>query len=238
MKNVKYFVLALIVATIHSCGKDDAQPVDLGLDYFPVEVGKYVEFLVDSSFVDEQFGASAAVTVQYELREVIAEEFIDQAGRTVQRLERLVKDSVGEWIIRDVWTQFRSDERAERVEENQRKFRLAFRPGFDKVWDLNAFNTDQVFANSSPFEFVEMTYEEIDEPYTVNGMFFDSTVAVNTTYPSNLILELVEYERFAKGVGLIEKEWVEVEAQFNGSTGDREETGFRVKYTLIGYGTL
>ena len=237
MKKLTYFILALVVITTNSCSKDDEQLVDLGLDYFPVEIGKYVEFVVDSTFVDEQFGAPSTV-VQYELREVIAEEFIDQSGRTVQRIDRFVKDSTGNWIIRDVWTQFRSNSKAERVEENQRKFRLSFRPDFEKRWDLNAFNNDQVFSNTSPFEFVEMEYQEIDEPYTVNGMTFDSTIAVNTTYPSNLIITLIEYERFAKGVGLIEKEWVELNSQWDMVSQTWKDTGFTVKYTLTGFGTL
>lgn len=238
MKNWSYGILAIGLATLWGCSKDDPQPVDLGLDYFPTEVGRYVEFLVDSNFVDEQFGSGSSYHIEYELRELIAEEFTDQEGRVSQRVERYVKDSVGDWIIRDVWTQFRSSSYAERVEENNRKLRLAFKPNFEKLWDLNALNNDSALETTAKIKYIEMGYIAIDEPYVVNGFVFDSTIAVNSTYPNNLVNTIHEYERFAKGVGLIEKKWVEINSQWDTPSQSWEDTGFTVTYTLRGYGVL
>lgn len=219
-----------IVATgfLLSCDKDEGAPVDLGLAYFPTEIGKYVDFQVDSVFVDEQF-AAPTVEVSYQMRELIAADFQDAQGRQAQRLERYVKDSTGTWLIRDVWYQYRSSSVAERVEENVRKLRMVFRPDLIKRWDLNALN---------PEDAREMRYEVVDQSMSLNGFNFDSTLVVNTTYTNNLVDTIIDLERYAKHVGLVQKQWVETNSQYDSANQEWETTGWRVTYNLIGYGAL
>ncbi len=231
----QHIVVLFSFVLIASCTKDSSAPVDLGLDYFPVNIGNYVEYQVDSTYLDEPFGAQP-VSGSYQLREVLTEAFVDAQGRPSQRIERFVLDSIGNWLIRDVWYQHRSSTRAERVEENQRKVRMVFKPGTDKYWNLNAYNS--YVSPITGVSELEMTYTAIDEPAVVNGFSFDSTIVVNTTYQDNLVNSIEEKERFAKHVGLVEKEWIEQNSQFDKPSGIWLTKGWHVTYKLIGYGTL
>jgi hypothetical protein len=220
-------IIALLVLV--SCGKDEEPGrVDLGLAYFPVNKGTYVDYQVDSVHVDEQ-GGFPTYRITYEMRELIAEDFVDPEGRLSQRIERYVKDSLDEWVIRDVWYQHRSQSVAERVEENVRRIRMVFRPEVSKEWDLNALNPESA---------LEMTFEEIDKPALLNGFNFDSTLVVNTTYTNNLVDTIINMERFAKHIGVVEKKWVETNSQYDSPSQSWQTTGFRVNYRLLGYGEL
>lgn len=227
--NRRVVILSALIVVLASCEKDEpATVVDLGLRYFPVEVGTYVDYVVDTVFVDEQ-GGFPIFEETYELRELLADQFTDPEGRVSERIERFVKDSLGQWVIRDVWYQHRSAAVAERVEENVRRIRMVFKPDTRKKWDLNALN---------PLPELEMEYVSVDEPASINGFSFDSTVVVNTTFTNNLVDTIINLERFAKGIGLVEKVWVETNSQFDTLSQSWQTTGHRVRYRVIGYGSL
>lgn len=104
-------------------------------------------------------------------------DFTDPEGRPAQRLIRFKQDSAsGNWMPKDVWWQVRGTTQAERSEENQRRIKLIFPPRTGQYWNTNALNTEREY---------ELTYLEVDVPWSINGMSFDSTLLVKTTYPNN-----------------------------------------------------
>lgn len=190
------------------CKKDDTPRVDLGLDYFPTATNGWIDYAVDSSWLDE--ANHRGDTIQYALREELTNDFTDPEGRRAQRVLRSVQDSAGNWVPRDVWWQVRTNTQAERSEENMRRIKLIFPPRTGQYWNTNAPNTSDE---------LELTYLQVDVPWSVNGLSFDSTVLVKTTYPNNLVFTRTYYERYAKHVGLVYREVDSTETQLGNTKG-------------------
>lgn len=200
-------IATLICTVIPGCKKDDPVSVDLGYGYFPTEVGRWIEYRVDSSWIDEESNTNGLLS--YRLREVIDSAYIDPAGRQAQRIERFVWDSLdGAWRIRDVWTQTRNETAAERTEEDRRYLKMSFGVRAGERWNLNVYNSQ---------EDLEVGFEEVHVPWTVDGLSFDSTVLVTSDYPNNFVDTLIYMERYAKHIGLVERSVDSSETQ-NGLT--------------------
>jgi len=209
MKKLVYIVPLFLVLFAGSCKKSTVVVVDLGYDYFPVEIGKYVVYDVDSIFIDEPVGITD--TFNYQIKEVIAGEYIDSQGDLAQRIERFTRsaDSLP-WVIKDVWASNRLAQSGQRVEENVRIIRMVFPVKDDVLWDANALNTKQ----DRPF-----TYAEYGVPKTVNGISFSNTATVVTTLEPNFIDTIIDTEIRAKDVGVVYKKLIETNTQTDGTTG-------------------
>lgn len=221
--------LALAAITLLLCGtackKDEAPPPpDLGHAYFPSVAGQWAEYDVDTAWRNDVTGVTG--NAQYQLREELTNDFTDAGGRTAQRLHRSMRDTAtGAWMPKDVWWQMRDGNQAERAEENQRRIKLIFPPRTNQYWNTNAPNAGQPY---------ELTYAEVDVPWEVNGMHFDSTVLVRTTYPNNAVVSNIYYERYAKHVGLVYRQVDSTNTQMPG--GVPKVRGTWYKQVITGYG--
>jgi hypothetical protein len=233
---------------LFSC-KKDASVGDMGYNYFPTDVGKYVIYDVDSTFYDGFFSPVKAVNFKFQLKEKIESVFNDNQGRPTMRLERYVKYydslvpySAQPWILRDVWMANRNTTNAERVEENVRFVRLIFPVRKNKIWNANVQNTN----NERDFN-----YEYCDVPETMGNINF--TQVLQTLYDDGgAILTSREYrsEKYAKDVGLIFRQEIVVESQPKaGATStelqvffakpimQRITSGYKYTMTIHSYGT-
>ena len=90
----------------------------IGYEYFPVEIGKYVEYRVDSLWQDDPVGQLGSGEMHYLLRELNESNFIDEEGREAVRVERWWRsDSLTQWSIKDIWHRVSTPELAEQNEE-------------------------------------------------------------------------------------------------------------------------
>ncbi len=202
---IRSLVLVIFIP-LAACKKDEPAEVDLGYDYFPQNIGHWIEYQVDSVRIHLVTSPNVLDTTVYSYvrREEIVEDIIDAEGRPAQRIIRYARDENGNWLPKDVWWQTRDNVRAERSEENLLRVKLIFPPRDGTEWDMNAGNTDEEFG---------LTYDDIDQPFSVNGLSFDKTVSVVNTFENNP-LEIRNYrERYAKDVGVIEFEMDSLRAQ-------------------------
>ncbi len=221
----KIFVTAIAAALVlWSCKKDDPIVLDMGYDYFPVAIGTWVEYQVDSLWRDDQI--SVLDSVSYRLLERIEEHYIDPAGRPANRIMRYVKDENDNWVVRDVWTSTRNNMAAEKTEENMRRLKLSFPVREGRRWDSNIYNTEDE---------LEVAHREAHEPWQVNVLSFDSTVVVRNTLPANQVERRDLEERYAKHVGLVEKHWAETNTQQD--SGVIQIRGFEMSMVVVAYGT-
>src|SRR5262245_18708694 len=135
------FILGF-VWLLSGCKKDPVveSPPDLGYDYFPVSVGKYIVYDVDST----RYRAIQADTIHavYRIKEQLDSVFTDNQGRTTYKLVRYVKnysptvsyDSM-QWTIKDVWVVNIIKTNAEEVEENIRYVKLIFPVAANSSWN-------------------------------------------------------------------------------------------------------
>jgi len=228
MKSTAKALLIAAVALVAGCKKDEPVPVDLGLSHYPTKVGHWVTYAVDSAWIDQLNNISGQRS--YPLRERIESDFTDPEGRPAQRLLREVKDSLGNWVPKDVWWQVVNSQRAERAEENQRKIKLVFPVRDWQSWNTNAYNTDQP---------LDLTYEEIDVPWSANGLSFDSTSLVVTTFVNNLVDTVRYRERYARHVGLVYRQVDVSRTQYVYPPNDPPypvTVGRYLRMTVTGYG--
>lgn len=202
---MKYLIYIIVVISLFSCKKDrevEENP-DLGYDYFPVTMGKYVVYDVDSTAYT-QLPAIDTITAKFRIKEVIDSMFKDNQNRDTYRITRYKKNysptvSYDDmpWVIQDVWVANLTSTTAEVVEENTRYIKLSFPIIKNNKWNGNAQNTIGDW---------QYKYTEVDKALTINGLNFDKTLTVLQKKETPAIYYKNYEEKYAKGVGMIYKE--------------------------------
>lgn len=184
--------MVLLISAV-SCKKKD-NTIIYGYHYFPVDEGHYVIYDVLDVFHDSAL-IPAHDTSRYQIKEVIGEAFIDEVGDTARKLRRYIRDNdTLSWTIKDVWSIKRSSKRAEEVEENQRRIKMAFAISYDEQWDGNALNNDD------PETYY---YRNIYKPVSIAGIDYDSSVVVEHHDFTSYIEYIRSYDIYAPHIGKI-----------------------------------
>ncbi|MFN5324001.1 MAG: hypothetical protein ACK5C5_03705 [Bacteroidota bacterium] len=209
MKIITAAFMVIVTLGISSCGKkDDATPKASDGFYYayaPTKVGQEVVYNVSEITKDGFNGLED--TIHYQLREVVESEFSDLEGRPSLRIERYVReDTASAWFIQDVWSSTLLGDRFEKNEENTVYIKLRFPIKDGLEWNGNLLN-----------QFPAQTYRftSINIPTVVSGLTFDSTLTVLQNDYEDLLEKKYEVEQYAAGVGLVYKEQIHIEKNFN-----------------------
>lgn len=237
---LRYYWAAVCIAllVVVSCNKEDDFQIDYKYEYFPTDSGRYVIYDVDSIIWNDFFDPPQVDTISFQVRELYTDIFTSGSGQPYRRIERSTRpDSRAAWALADVWSATIDNNRAIWDEENLRFLKILFPPKLGQKWAGNQF----INTNQGPIFLGDWEYEvtALDEPATINGLNFDSTLTVLLHADSNLIEKTYALERYAKGVGLVYKEWQwltkdNVTAPFPEGT----ENGFIVRMRIRDYGSL
>lgn len=211
------------------------QSLRLGLDYFPLETGRYAEYQVEEityTVVNEPD------TLSYLLREVVADSFPGEGGETVFMLERSTRpDTTQAWRLDSVWTARSSAQRIVIVENNVPKVKLVFPFRAGLSWDANALNSRE----ADSYELVatpSVLKNEIDSP--LDSSAFDNLLTVIQQQSQDTIITRVEAsETYAPNLGLVYKKSLRL--QYCNSEPECIglgilESGYIYRQTLIAYG--
>ena len=215
------FLLFASFLAFNGCDKESVVEEHLYHEYFPVNVGHWVVYDVDSIVYDDFTGEID--TFNYQVKEVFDSNYTDASGNESIRLERFIRNEPGAaWEIKNAWSARRLPARAEKVEENIRYIKLAFPPKINKTWNGNAYNIKD-----------EQSYRitNIHKEHTINELSFDSVATVLHIDEQTLISEKYRVEKFAKNVGLIKKEYVDLEKEVDGNI----VSGVDYKYRVVDY---
>lgn len=202
MRSVRYQSVLVLIAIcslligFQSCEKDTPETIDFEYAYYDLTPGRFCIYNV----VDIEHDENQAVqhdTLYYQLKTVIGDTFVDNAGRVTRKFVRYTRDSVqGAWVLKDVWTTIIENQKAELIEENQRIVKLVFKPTLDKVWNINMFNTATK---------INAKYALINQGYTIGNQVYTNTLKVDIQNFFSLVDDRVKYEIYAKNIGLIYK---------------------------------
>lgn len=196
-----------MMGALYSCKKDVAPPLDVGYGYFPTNVGHWI--IYDVVTIEHDAPVNKHDTAVFQIKEIIESTFLDNEYRETQRIERYLRsDSTLPWVIKDVWFSNLTSSTAEKVEENVRFIKLIFPISLEKTWDGNVSNPQDIW---------NYEYTEVDAPYTINILSFDSTVTVLQIDEGNLIEKNYALEIYAKNVGMIYKELLLLETEVDGT---------------------
>ncbi len=223
---------------LFSCKKDSHVRINMGYNYFPNQIGRYVIYDVDSIYYYNS--PVQTDTVKFQLKEKIESIYWDNQNRPTIRLERYKKYYNSntpylsmQWVLANVWSENLTNRTAEKVEENVRFIKLAFPINKDQKWNGNAQNTN---------ESCDYSYEYFDATKTIGNFHFDSVLQVTQVDDklSNIIERKYYIEKYAKNVGLVYKQIIDIQ-----SSGpyyppkpimQRITSGFQYSMTINCYG--
>lgn len=234
------------ICALQACSskKEDLNAPPLA-DYFPLEVGKYITYRLDSTVLT-QFGADTVVR-RYRVMDKIDAKITDDAGRTGYRIFRSITDSAGTGTFTPSGTFeaiAQGTDWIEKVENNLRFVKLRFPVIENFQWAGNTF-IDATSSNSDvPYMLGwQYTYLNVGQPFTVRGRTFDNTVTVlqkeeEESPPGPFSRDQYKQwnysvEVYAKGVGLIYKHFNHKTWQLDPPPAHWEDNSYRVIMEIV-----
>jgi hypothetical protein len=137
--NITFFIVLMFIVLAPSCKKKKVEKFDFQTEYFGLDKGRFIEYDITYIFHDSLLKKHD--TVYYQIKTWIGDTIIDNSGRVGREFHRFKRaDSNKFWKPTDIWMAIIDGNRAELVEENQRKIKMVFAPTEDKTWDINSFN--------------------------------------------------------------------------------------------------
>jgi hypothetical protein len=240
-KRILSFASVLLI--LAACKKETATlPVWPVSDYFPLEIGKYITYDLDST-VFTNFNQTLTVR-HYQAQYRVEDTTTDNPGNKGFIINRYLRsDSTKPWEIDNVFTAFPAAKSVEYVQDNLRFIKLMGPVTNGFSWKGNSYLAydpyrDYVFANPAFMEDWNYTYENVNQPMTINSKDFENTITVfevadSTGNPEVAGTKYAEktssVEMYAKGVGLIYKDFIHWE--FQGT--DNTFKGFGEKLSII-----
>ncbi len=238
----------MVISSVFLNCDQSIQPIsedELGYDYFPLYIGAYWEYQVDSVIYDPAVGGTDITTYQSLAKEEVVDTFTDNTGEVNYIIYRYYrKDADQPWEIQYVWHASRDKREGIRVENNLRFVKIVFPPVQGAAWDGNIYIDEsidvpiagepiQIFKNWGQYRITA-----IDQSINRSGKTYDPVLTVTQVddQDRNLIEKRYAIEQYARGVGLIYKEmWILNSQKINDSSSweVKAEEGFILKQALI-----
>lgn len=197
------FLIFLLSSCSSKC--DDCANQLKGTEFFPLEVGRFVEYDVNE---EETLLGRATVARQYQIKELIAEGYTDPAGKTVYRIARFRRNLDGQsWLPDSTFTLRLQIDHAIRNENGREFVKMLFPPVEKLSWNGNIYNN----LGEDDYEF-----KNTNQAFKVGSTTFDRTVTVVQQNDSTLVNQDKRIEVYAAEVGLVYRERVNL--QFCSST--------------------
>jgi hypothetical protein len=245
MKNfIALFALVIVSLSFFSCKKStDTYAGARASDYYPLTVGKYISYKMDS-LVYVNFGASSVIR-SYQVKYLNEAQVTDNLGRQGMRIIRYIRSSpTAAWVSDASFFAVSVNNSIEFTENNQRfiKLKMPVRDGFS--WKGNSYI--DTYSLNSEVKYLadwDYTYDSVNVRSSVGTFTLDSTLKVNQRdeiigTPSNPNF-YSEYnygeEKYAKGIGMIYRRFSHSEYQppVPGRAGHFTDGSYGVTYTMI-----
>lgn len=232
-------LLFAAIATLiffNACKKEivPSAEVNIGQEYFPLSIGHYIEYDVDS-FLYNDFSKKID-TAKYEIRDEIVDTFSDNENRLSYIIYRYRRDSISEpWRELGTYYTTKTNFRVEVVEDNLRFIKLVFPVKENVKWYGNTFIPTKLNSELAWLDQWYYKYDRISLPFTNGLRIFEDAVIINQNDyvkgdpdadPDNYASKIFAKEAYAKNVGMVYREvenWVY-------QTTNKYRNGFKIIY--------
>ncbi len=214
---MKYIhILALVLCFFVACKKESisADTLNKGLEYYPVNVGKYIVYSYDSVIYDNK-GINKYNFSGF-IKEEIAEKITETDLETKYKLIKYWKKKIEEnWVLTDVETLTSTDDKVIKTEENLPFIKLVFPNNNSVFWNGNALFDENIEVKiyGEPLAIYQGWRYKVENKEST-AIFNNETYNVldviqvdnsRDTKPS-IFNRRYSKEVFAKGIGLVKKE--------------------------------
>ena len=240
-------ILALIITLTFFTSCEDQSimlaPTDFGYEYYPVEVGNYWIYQMDS--VTVMSGGNVKLETSSYVREEITNSFINAEGDTAHVLTISKSPTLdGSYNITDTYRLEITGSRVTRTEENLSFIKLFFPITEGDELDANLFD-HRIKVNIGQQEmepYLEWQFKVLNEKFdtTINNVpYEDLAVIQQADYFTDLdIRKATEY--YAPEIGLVRREHTILHSQcgtpcLDQPWLDKAQVGYTLVQTLIDY---
>jgi hypothetical protein len=180
-------------------------------EYFPLEVGRFIEYQVDSIVLDDAPGGNQKDTVSFQMREEIVSLTVSPSGDTSYYIHRSRRaNAMQSWILTDVWAAAFDENSANRIEENLifRKMTMPLYKGLR--WIATAYINPETKVQIGteflePYENWESVVKSIDVGGSV-GMFMfpaGNMMEVTQVNSDDELMKRFVHETYVRDIGMV-----------------------------------
>ncbi len=241
MRKIILSVSVALVVLLAACKKSDNFQLLSLSDYYPLKVGKYITYKIDSTkYIN--FGTKDTI-VSSQVKHQIDALITDGLGRPAYRIIRYIrKTATDPWVPDNTFMAVPTDNAVEFIENNLRyiKMKSPLRETFS--WKGNAFiDTYSLNSDHKYLDDWDYTYDSLNMPAKIGTLTIDSTVKVdqrdeiigNPADPSSYSERNIGVEKYAKGIGLIYRNFLHREYQPPTPGSGGYKLGYGVTLTMI-----
>lgn len=237
------FILFVVSVLIFNACKKSTEVLDTATvsEYYPLKIGKYITYNLDSTiFIN--FGTAQSV-VNYQVKHQVDALITDNLGRPAYRIIRYIrKTAANPWVPDNTFMAVSTDFTIEFIENNMRFLKLKGPVRDAYTWKGNTYiDTYSINSNVKYLDDWDYTYDSVNVKKTIGIFTLDSTLKVtqrdeiigNPNDPNSYSEKNFGAENYAKGLGLVYRNFLHVEYQppTPGRAGYR--VGYGVKMTMI-----
>ena len=245
MQLLRVLTAIIIVVVLFGCNKQsEVLPLSSLPDYYPLQTGKRFIYRLDSTLY-LSFG-SAVQTVSYLAKDSVVSSFQDNQAHTSYTVYRYTTDT----LLRNPW-QYKSayyitpqKNNIEVVDDNNDRFIKLTEPVVEGgSWKGNSYLDARSGESSISYLYNwDYTYQNVNLPYQVLTGTFDTTITVlqqDNTYPAgdfdpaNYQQRNYSVEVYAKGVGLIYKDFLHWTWQTDPPPAHYDDGSYGIRLNLI-----
>lgn len=197
---------------LNSCKKTEELAVLPLHDYYPLQVGKYITYNLDSTVFYTNFN-TVAVVKSYQVKHVVDAQITDAQGRPAYRILRYIRNNASApWVADNTFMAVNTGNSVEFVENNLRFIKLVSPIRQDYTWQGNKYiNTTINVTPSTTLQYLEgwdYTYDSINVKSTIGSLSVDSTIKVAHIDNQTSIDRTFSEEKYAKGIGLVYRNFI------------------------------
>lgn len=214
-------------------------------DYYPIEVGKFINYDLDSTLFTE-FGQTITVN-HYQIQDRVDAAITDNSGRPSYRIIRYIRKTESDpWVANNTFMVTPTENSIEYVENNFRYIKLKLPIVPDYSWKGNKYidtynsNTDVRYLDDWDY-----IYDSVGNPLAINSVNIGESITVlqrDEFLGQDPSIEGTQYaeknyslEKYGKGIGLIYREFMHWEYQGPQPSRAGYYDGYGVKMTITGH---
>jgi len=245
MKKLFPFVMiATLVFLLTACKKSsETLQTDSISDYYPLQVGKYITYQLDS-LVYTNFGVNI-VTRTYQVKYSVDAQITDNLGRPAYRIIRFIrKTAANPWVSDATFMATNTGNGLEFVENNMRFLKLRTPIKDFYSWKGHSFlDTYSINSEIKYMDDWDYVYDSVNMPLKVGTFNLDSTLRVdqrdevigNPNDPASYAEINYGMEKYAKHIGLVYRRFFHSEWQppTSGQGGRFVDGSYGITLTMI-----